>query len=115
MNLKHFVLSEFDCKETGENEMDPEFLLRLDALRFACGFPFKVVSGYRSPEHSEESVKATPGQHALGVAADIRVVGGARRRKIVYTALRMGFGGIGVGKDFVHVDTRASTPVIWTY
>jgi hypothetical protein len=27
----------------------------------------------------------------------------------------MGFNGIGVAKSFVHVDTRSSTLVMWTY
>jgi len=27
----------------------------------------------------------------------------------------MGFTGIGVASDFIHVDTRGSAPVIWTY
>ena len=27
----------------------------------------------------------------------------------------MGFNGIGVAKSFVHVDTRESSPVVWSY
>jgi len=27
----------------------------------------------------------------------------------------MGFTGIGVAGDFIHVDTRGTVPVIWTY
>jgi len=27
----------------------------------------------------------------------------------------MGFNGIGVAKSFVHVDTRKSSPVVWSY
>jgi hypothetical protein len=34
---------------------------------------------------------------------------------IVKEALDMGFGGIGVARTFVHVDMRATTPVMWTY
>ena len=48
-NPKYFALSEFNCQETNQNEMCPEFLERLDALREACGFPFVITSGYRSP------------------------------------------------------------------
>ncbi len=29
--------------------------------------------------------------------------------------MAMGFTGIGIAKTFVHVDSRDSTPVIWTY
>jgi hypothetical protein len=29
--------------------------------------------------------------------------------------LNLGFTGIGIDDDFVHVDTRGTTPVIWLY
>ena len=115
MTLQYFDISEFDCQETGENKMDKEFLKLLDALRFVCGFPFKITSGYRSPRHSIEAAKTTPGQHAKGIAADIAVSGGHQRHILVREALKMGFTGIGVAKGFIHVDTRETTPVLWVY
>jgi len=33
----------------------------------------------------------------------------------VQEALSMGFGGIGVAQDFVHVDLRKSSYVMWSY
>lgn len=113
--FKYFQLSDFDCQETGENEMQVEFIHKLDELREACGFPFHITSGYRSPNHSIEARKAKPGQHAQGIAADIKVVGGAQRRDLVKKAMVMGFGGIGVAKGFIHVDIRDTTPVLWVY
>tara|TARA_B100000900_G_C19932806_1_gene454339 strand:+ start:85 stop:435 length:351 start_codon:yes stop_codon:yes gene_type:complete len=113
--FKYFKLEDFACQETGENEIDPEFVRMLDELREACGFPFIVNSGYRSPRHSIEAAKERPGRHASGRAADIRVNGGAQRRDITKKALMMGFEGVGVAKDFVHVDLRDTTPVLWVY
>ena len=113
--MRYFKISEFDCQETGENKMDSEFLSRLDMLRDACGFPFVITSGYRSPNHSKEAKKEIPGTHAQGIAADIMAVDGASRRKIVEAAISLGFRGIGVAKTFVHVDTRKTTSVIWSY
>ena len=113
--FKYFQLSDFDCQETGENEMQVEFIHKLDELREACGFPFYITSGYRSPNHSIEARKAKPGQHAQGIAADVKVVGGAQRRDLVKKAMVMGFGGIGVAKGFIHVDIRDTTPVLWVY
>ena len=115
MDLKYFKVSDFDCQETGENEMNEDFLRKLDELREACGFPFIVTSGYRSPNHSIEAKKSSPGTHAQGIAADIRVNGGNQRYIIVQKAAELGFNGIGVAKTFIHVDTRESTPVVWVY
>ena len=115
MTYKYFTEEEFVCRETGKNEIVPEFIHRLDELRESCGFPFTITSGYRSPEHSIEAAKTTPGKHSEGIAADVRVVDGVQRRIIVEKALALGFGGVGVAKGFVHVDIRKSTPVVWTY
>ena len=115
MTYKYFKVEDFACSETGENEIQDGFVKRLDELREACGFPFIVTSGYRSPNHPIEAKKSSPGAHAQGIAADIAVNGGAQRRKVVHSAIILGFKGIGVAKSFVHVDTRESTPVMWTY
>tara|TARA_B110000008_G_scaffold276399_1_gene315592 strand:- start:270 stop:626 length:357 start_codon:yes stop_codon:yes gene_type:complete len=114
---KYFKITDFDCKETSENEMQPHFVRKLDELREKCGFPFYVTSGYRSANHSLEKVKKTPGQHSLGLAADVYVSGGRQRMQIVKQALAMGcFHGIGVSKAFVHVDMRDSDKsVMWSY
>ena len=115
VSYKYFKVEDFDCQETGENDMEPDFIDQLDDLREACGFPFIVTSGYRSPLHSIEKRKATPGTHAQGIAADIKVSGGQQRRLIVEKALELGFGGIGIAKGFVHVDIRCSKEVMWCY
>jgi uncharacterized protein YcbK (DUF882 family) len=113
--FKYFKIEDFDCQETGENEMSEQFIHSLDQLRAACGFPFIVTSGYRSPTgHSIEKAKNSPGTHAQGIAADIAVNGGVERRAIVNHALAMGMS-VGVAKTFVHVDIRKTTPVLWCY
>jgi len=113
--VKYFQIEEFDCQHTGENRMEPEFLDKLDTLRESCGFPFVITSGYRSPNHPIEAKKDVPGTHAQGIAADIKITNAAHRYTIIREALSMGFSGIGVAGDFIHVDTRGTVPVIWTY
>ena len=116
MALKYFTREEFSCQESGTNNMEQEFLEKLDRLRGACGFPFEVTSGYRHPtKHPIEMKKAVPGTHAQGIAADIKITNAAHRYTIVANALNLGFTGIGIDDDFVHVDTRGSTPVLWLY
>ncbi len=113
--FKYFDLSEFNCQESGVNAMSPDFIHKLDELREACDFPFKITSGFRSVHHSIEAKKMVPGTHSQGIAADIAVSGGTQRMIIVQKALSMGFTGIGVAKTFIHVDTRETTPVLWCY
>jgi zinc D-Ala-D-Ala carboxypeptidase len=117
--MKYFKLSDFDCQETGENEMNEDFLIKLDDLRHECGFPFIVTSGYRSSTHSIEAKKVKAGSkagtHAQGIAADIRIHSGAEGFVIVSKAIKMGFRGIGVAKTFIHLDVRKTMPVIWSY
>ena len=113
-NFKYFKLEDFDCQETGENEMDVEFIEALDILREACGFPFNITSGYRSKDHSIEKAKTTVGTHAQGIAADIKVSGGSERLTIVKHASAMGMS-VGVAKTFVHVDTRKTPAMCWCY
>ena len=113
-DFKYFKIEDFDCKETGENEISVDFIHALDQLRAACNFPFIVTSGYRSKEHSVEKRKAKAGTHASGIAADIRVSGGAQRLALVKHASAMGMS-VGVAKTFVHVDTRKTEQMCWCY
>jgi len=88
---------------------------KVDELRDRCGFPFVITSGFRSVQHPIEAKKDVPRTHAQGIAADIKITNAAQRYTIIREALAMGFTGIGVASDFIHVDTRGSAPVIWTY
>jgi len=113
--MRYFKLSDFDCQETGNNEMSEEFLEKLDDLRHVCGFPFIITSGYRDPSHSIEARKAKAGTHARGIASDIRINNGNEAYQIIKHAQSMGFNGIGVAKSFIHVDIRKGMPVLWSY
>lgn len=114
----NFRKEEFDCQQTGENAMRPEFMNKLQLLRTKYGKPMKVTSGYRSPKHSIEKAKATPGTHAQGIACDIGCTG-PEAFEIVRLALELGFTGIGIsqkstGARFVHLDI-APRRSIWSY
>ena len=115
MQMQYFDIKEFDCQETGNNNMCPFFLEKLDELRHRCGFPFKITSGYRDPSHSIEARKTKPGTHAGGIAADIYINSGSEGYVIVREAMKLGFGGIVIAKNFIHVDVRDKSKVIWNY
>jgi zinc D-Ala-D-Ala carboxypeptidase len=117
--LKYFNREEFACQYTGNNKIDDQFLTKLDHLRYVCGFPFIITSGYRDPSHPIEAKKKVAGTHAQGIACDIRVENGQQRYDIVKHATALGFNGIGVANSFVHVDIRkldvGESPVMWCY
>lgn len=109
------------CKHCGACEMDPGFMDRIEALRAAYGGAIRVSSGYRCRSH-DRAVKGG-GAHALGVAADL-VVMGPEAWKLLCHAFTLGFRGVGVqqsgamGKRFIHLDMAGdpySRPYVWSY
>jgi len=114
--MKYFNESEF--KEF--DKMDKALLIMLDSLREAYGYPIKLTSTYRSPEHPIEAKKTKPGEHAYGAAVDIACVGGEATYRLVKAAIEVGFTRIGISRknNFVHVGVGydGAPPVtIWTY
>lgn len=113
----NFTEADFRCRHCGKQEMKPEFMARLQALRNVYGRPMTITSGYRCPDHPIEKAKAEPGMHATGLACDIGVRG-AEAYEIMRLAMQAGFTGIGVQQKgsgrFIHVDLR-TTPTVWSY
>ena len=114
--MKYFTESEFNEFE----KMDPKLLEKLDQLRETYGYPIKLTSTYRSPDHPIEAKKTKPGEHAYGAAVDIACVGGEATFKLVKAAIEVGFTRIGISRknNFVHVGIgyEGAPPItIWTY
>ena len=114
--MKYFNPSEFSNFEM----MDEKLLSMLDALREAYGYPIKLTSTYRSPDHPIEAKKNAPGEHAYGAAVDLACVGGEATFKLVKAAIEVGFTRIGVSRknNFVHVGIGypdAPPITLWTY
>lgn len=118
----NFTRDEFACKETGECEMHPEFMRKLQNLRYKYGKIIKINSGYRSKRHSIEAAKDKPGSHTTGRAADISV-SGEYAHELVHLAMDEGFTRIGVNQKgsfasrFIHLDDNPDFPgpTIWSY
>tara|TARA_B100000927_G_C16424168_1_gene452691 strand:+ start:219 stop:563 length:345 start_codon:yes stop_codon:yes gene_type:complete len=114
--MKYFNESEFSNFEM----MDEKLLSMLDDLREAYGYPIKLTSTYRSPDHPIEAKKKSPGEHAYGAAVDIACIGGEATFKLVKAAIEVGFTRIGVSRknNFVHVGIGypdAPPITLWTY
>ena len=120
----NFAHRELACSETGECEMDEAFMDRLQLLRNHYGHALRITSGYRSPAHSIEAAKKTPGTHAKGRAVDIACAG-VDAYDILADALVCGFTGIGVKQKgehrFLHLDDlgpgeySVPRPSVWSY
>jgi zinc D-Ala-D-Ala carboxypeptidase len=120
----YFTKEEFDCKHTGKNEMQVEFMDRLLAVRLEYGQGMRVTSGYRDPSHPKEVKKTSIGAHPEGRAGDFSVDRGNAYR-LLFIALNHGFTGIGIKQNgngrFIHLDdipkgtTGFLRPTVWSY
>lgn len=117
----NFSKEEFDCQETGENEMKPEFMEKLQELRGKYNKPMIISSGFRSVNHSIERRKPKSGSHTTGLACDISV-SGSDAFKIVSLAFELGFTGVGINQKgsnrFIHLDIAKIgfyRPTVWSY
>ena len=115
----YFTKAEFDCKHSGKNEMQPEFMAKLQLLREKYGRPIRITSGYRHWTHPVEARKGhTTGEHTRGTCADIACTSGAERYEIIRLALELGFSRIGIAKTFIHLGIGGAglpSPTIWDY
>ena len=99
-----------------EENMNVDFLAKLDEAREYAGIPFIINSAYRSPEHPL-SIENPTSSHIKGLAVDISVTD-SRTRGLTLDALRaVGFTRIGIAGTFIHVDLDIdkSQNVVWTY
>lgn len=115
--MKYFQKSEFDCPCCSKNEMNKDFLERLDKAREYAVTPFVVSSGYRCSERNKKVGGLETSSHLKGLAADIVVKNSTQRYKIVMGLVGAGFNRIGLGFGFVHADydETKSSSVIWVY
>jgi zinc D-Ala-D-Ala carboxypeptidase len=117
--MKHFEPVEFDSPDLPGSGagMNLEFVQLLEELRVRVGFPLKILSGFRTPEHNREVGGVDSSAHEKGLAADIACRDSAQRMAVLREALQMGIHRMGIGNGFIHLDVDPSKPpgVCWLY
>lgn len=122
--FKYFTEKEFDSPDLEGSgcQMDKHFLSLLDSARHIAGVPFKINSGFRTPEYNIDLAKrgykvAKTSPHMKGLAVDIATPDSRTRYKVLTSLMKVGFVRFGFGETFIHVDCdeEKSQDCIWHY
>ena len=113
VTLKNFKQKELfcSCKECTEPPIEniTKLALHLQVLRNLLKHPLKVNSAYRCPAYNKKVGGVATSQHVKGLAADISTTNWTSDKKyyFVKTANQLGFNGIGLYDNFIHIDLRS--------
>ncbi|WP_053954675.1 YcbK family protein [Inediibacterium massiliense] len=110
---KNFKLKEFECRDGSHLvKVDEKLIILLQILRDRVQKPIIITSGFRTEKYNQRVGGAKKSQHLLGRAADIKVPG-VYPDEVAKIAKEIGFKGIGVYKNFTHVDVREGNMAFW--
>lgn len=102
---KNFYLSEFECHCCKAVRLHPLLLHQLIKLRLILEEPVYINSGYRCKKGNKLAGGTSNSYHLFGMAVDIKVKICSIADLAVY-AEKVGFNGIGVYNNFLHLDVR---------
>jgi len=101
------------------SQMDDRLLEGIDELREVVDMPFILTSAYRDPYWDLAKGRSGTGPHTKGMAVDISCPNSFFARRVLEEALKRPhiFQGIGIGKEFIHLDImfRNYAPLVWGY
>lgn len=116
---RFFKDDEFACKcgrkECDAPKMTMATVMKLDGIRVEMGLPIVINSGSRCAHHNKAEGGSENSYHLQGMAIDVHCPNGGYMIKLVSTAMKHGFTGIGVKKHMVHLDTRPGLPILFGY
>lgn len=99
--------------------LDPELVQGLEILRQTLDRPIIINSSYRSKDRQSyliknKKTKAKKSRHSSGEAVDLKVSGFNGKEISIIARRLFPKAGIGVGKDFIHLDFRGKR-ADWRY
>lgn len=115
---KNFSIAEMACPcGNCSLYMDLQFMERLQKLRSTVKRKLIINSAARCAEYNQKVGGVDHSYHTKGRAVDIRIDSSVERGELVFYAMKLGFGGVGVAKTFVHLDDRYTDdfPTMWVY
>lgn len=111
----HFLLSEFRCKDGSKTiKYSEETISLLEKIFDTCTNVLKIVieSGYRNPTYSVKVGGSKTDAHTVGIACDVKVYDKDNKliapKYVACVAQDLGFTGIGIMKNSIHLDTRTT-------
>lgn len=87
------------------DDMEENFLHRLDVARYHAGVPFIINSAYRTEEHEKAKGRSGDSSHTKRIAVDLKATNSRTRYKIIIGLLKAGFTRILIYENFIHVDS----------
>lgn len=116
LKSEHFSRAELSCKHCGKCDIQQPFLDKLELLRVKWGKPLHLASAYRCPEHNAASKGAPSSYHIRGQAVDLAwsTLSGKEKADLLRLAINV-FTGIGLHKQFLHIDNRDGGQIVWFY
>ena len=120
LTCKNFTENELACNcGCGKNECKDEMVSLLQKLRDDVGFPIRLSSAFRCKSWNTKVGGHPNSSHMEGLAVDA-LVSGERALKLIESAIRLGFVGVGIsqksGQKFVHLDVKQTKyKRLWSY
>lgn len=113
----NFRLSEFQCPCDACHGGRPSIDLvnKLQVLSDLTKLPIRITSGIRCELHNSAVGGEKDSQHLYGNAVDVACPDSNTRFKIMQAAFQIGFTGIGIAKNYIHLDVGHTSATCWTY
>lgn len=98
-------------------DMNQDFMKRLDNARRIAKIPFVLSSAYRTKDWEYSHGRTGTSSHTEGRAVDILCRTNSNRFSIIDSLLKAGFSRIGIANTYIHVDDSPthSQNVVWLY
>ena len=123
---KYFTYDEFDSPDeagSGEKYMDREVIRKLDIARDCAGFPFIIVSGYRTKKHNKDVGGVDDSSHTRikGTGVDIDYTTKEEMNTILRCLVKVGFNRYGIrlgaSGSSIHIDSDTTKKqfIYWGY